>query len=116
MRAKRAKLAKLTVIAAFATIAFAASALATTLYYYAGYLNGLYLGPRHSLTESSVRVLSNFPASACTTAYNTDGSRAGTPYCAAGYNSLAAHPYCGCRLRYPAVSSGGSNLRARLAY
>lgn len=120
----RARFAKLTAIVVFATLVLAAPALAYSLVYYDGYaLRGdLLLGPRHSLTESSLRVLDSY-SSSCTGAYDLEGTRVGTPYCTSGLNSVAAHPYCGCQLRYPAAQVvavpdwySGGYLRARENY
>ncbi len=115
----RAKVLGIPIAAILATLVLAVPAFATALTYYDGYLNSAgspYFGPRHTLTEVSVRTLSNFPASACTTAYETDGTRVFDPVCAYGYNGLATHVLCGCALRTPAVSSGGSYLRAQENY
>ena len=102
------------VVAVPATLAFTGVAFAASNVYFEGNASGgPFLGPRHSLTETSVRVLDN--SGACTTAYELNGQRAGTPSCVSGVNGLAAHPYNG-TLRNPAFSESGGSVRARENY
>ncbi len=108
-------------IGVLALLALAGTAFAGSVVYADGYYDGgPWTGPRHTITETSARVLSassgTFKATACTTAYNMDGTRAGTPYCAYNYDSLAVHGYCGCAMRIPAFSTNGIFVRARVNY
>ena len=112
--------AKVAVVAAFATLALAASALAYSLVYYEGYLYSYQnaTGPRHTLSETSARNIGLSVESMCTSAIDAyTFELAGEPACVYGStNSLAVHPYCRCRLRYGAANISGGYIRAREDY
>ena len=103
-------------LAVAATLCFAAVAVAYTLVYYEGWTTST-LGPRHSITETSVRDLYGYMA--CTSAKNLDYTQAGTAYCVSGYNLVTAHAYNG-SLRYPWCGTpqgyGSGYMRCREDY
>lgn len=88
-------------------------ASAATLVYFEGLTTGR-TGPRHSLTETSVRL--NSGNWGCTWAINMDGSSAGGTACTTSTGGAVTHSYGG-TLRYPACGTpkgtGASRLRCR---
>lgn len=83
-------------LAVVASLCLTAVAAAYTLVYFEGWTTST-LGPKHSITETSVRDLYGYIA--CTSAKNLDYTQAGTAYCTSGYNTVTAHPYNG-SMRY----------------
>lgn len=111
IRNVRALAVAVTISGAVLVSASGASA-ATAVWWPDGWLgsSGTTTAPaKHSIVETSVRWLGGL--SACTGAYNLDGSPAGSAFCT---GSVVAHPYNG-TLRYAWAGglSGASYLRGR---
>jgi hypothetical protein len=105
-----------------ATLAFAVPALAADVIYYNGFLTDgtAVSGPRHSLTNNSVRKLGRSSTAACVQTTDANRNLDSEARCTSVQNGVASHAFCGCKLRYPIVftgsGGGGTDLRARLEY
>lgn len=116
MQRRSSAVVTLVVVACLALVTAVASA--STLVYFEGWTASV-IGPRHTLTRTSVRALSENVA--CTAAETLNFEQVGTAICTWGYaGEVAEHAYCQCELRYPwagtPIGYPEADLRAREDY